>query len=70
MLTKAELLADGCVPNPNCWIADGWMYCRTCEAYSFHSAFSHPGIGDCYEICKTCGTYTGRLSSSSRWIES
>jgi len=61
MLTKAELLADGCVPNPNMWIGDGWLYCKTCEAFQFHRALSHPGVGDCYECCLVCNTYTGRL---------
>lgn len=61
MLTKADLIADGCVPNPNMWIGDGWLYCRTCERFQFHGAWSHPGETDCHEVCKVCDTYTGKL---------
>lgn len=61
MLTKDQLLADGCVPNPNMWLGDGWFYCRTCEQYTFHRAWSHKGEADAYEVCLICDTYTGRL---------
>ena len=61
MLTKAQLIADGCVPNQNMWIGDGWMFCRTCNRYSFHGAMSHQAEADCYEVCKVCDTYTGNL---------
>ena len=59
MLTKDHLLADGCVPNPNMWLGAGWMYCRTCQTYSQHRAFSHQGTADCYEVCNACDTYSG-----------
>ena len=61
MLTKAELVTDGCVPNRNAWTGDGWFYCRGCEAYSFHRAFSHPGRGDVYAVCLVCDQYHGHL---------
>lgn len=60
MVTRADLIADGCVPNPNMWIGDGWFYCRACRVERKHEAYSHKGEADCYEVCKTCGTYSGR----------
>ena len=66
MLTKAQLLADGCVLNRNMWIGDGWIWCRKCRAYQFHEAYSHSGESDCYEVCQTCGTYSGRLPLKGR----
>ena len=62
MLTKAELIADGCVPNPHMWIGDGWMYCPRCQRYAFHQAWSRPGDYACYEVCPHCDTYNGQNS--------
>lgn len=44
------------IPNPNMWIGDGWLFCLTCDRYSFHDALSHPGERDCYLECQKCGT--------------
>lgn len=66
MLTKAELIADGCVKNPHIYIADGWMYCPTCQVWQFHEALSHLGLGDCYECCQTCGHYHGQHALKGR----
>ena len=65
MLTLDQLIADGCVWNPHMWIGDGWMYCRGCEKYTFHRAWSHRGASDCFEVCLECQQYhgTNRLST-------
>ena len=59
MLTKQQLIADGCVPNRNMWIGDGWFWCKGCEKYTLHRAFSHRGDSDCYEVCLECNQYHG-----------
>ena len=59
MLTADQLRGDGCVPNLNLWIGDGWFYCPGCEKYSFHRAFSHRGESDSYEVCLECNQYHG-----------
>lgn len=61
MITKAQLIADGCVRNPNMWLGPSWFFCKGCEQYAYHTAFSHPGAGDCYELCLQCNEYHGNL---------
>lgn len=61
MITRTRLDRAGLVMNPHMWIGDGWFFCRTCSDYTRHYAMSHPGQADCWEVCGSCETYSGKL---------
>lgn len=62
IVTRPELVEAGLVPNPHLWIGDGWIYCRVCERYTFHQAWSVPQQAQpvCFEVCLSCNYYSGR----------
>ena len=59
VVTVAELREAGLIPNRHMWIGNGWMFCRVCNQYAYHDAWSHRGTSDCYEVCRECQCYSG-----------
>jgi hypothetical protein len=55
----------GVVPNLHMWIGNGWLFCRGCQAYRYHHAYSHPGTSDCFEVCDVCHRYYGRAAETA-----
>ena len=47
----------GVVPNPHMWIGSGQIFCVGCQAARLHDAYSHPGLGDCFAVCRKCERY-------------
>jgi hypothetical protein len=54
VFTVADL---GVVRNPNMWIGGGFLFCVGCQTYRTHDAYSHWGMSDCFEVCRTCQRY-------------
>jgi hypothetical protein len=54
VFTIADL---GVVRNHHMWIGHGFFYCVGCQDYQYHDAYSHPGMSDCFEVCRTCQRY-------------
>lgn len=61
MLTKQQILDDGAVLNPNCWIGDAWIYCDGCKQYTYHAPYSRRIDGAVFEICLQCDNYHGHF---------
>jgi hypothetical protein len=54
VFTVADL---GVVRNPHMWIGGGFLFCVGCQTYRTHDAYSHWGMSDCFEVCRTCERY-------------